>query len=466
MAADTDSSDVLNPERPSSEEASTLLHTFRVPFDIWEEIFHHCLPNDTFIQPAALTAPLLLCQINRAWRNLALSMASLWSSLSIKISRKGCNPSLELVPTWLGRAAEHPLRISMGLKGRPGIDGHKNAEAALRSIIPFFATWKQIEIKFLLFLDLPALLSIPNVTAPSFESLTLSLPATYEQAAEHLALIFKQSPNLSHLALATELPGRDIPNLKVPFEHLTALELGDLGTPVFSPDNSWEILEQCPKLVSLKIGDMNGEFQRVKLGPPVILQDLKELSVTSSTQGMAHFLDAFSSPSLLSVSFIFAHQFPTQSFMNLLRRSSCALTTLLLTVDLAEEETLEILEACPSLIRLGFCHMYTPLVTSLVLQKLTIGTRGPVCPKLEIIAFQGACMASSEGEWAAMLESRYPGMPSDSQTLLQRVYIDGTFLSLLYPDDIARLKKLERQGLRRGTILSIPEGAFDPEFMS
>ncbi|TFK34138.1 hypothetical protein BDQ12DRAFT_738394 [Crucibulum laeve] len=53
----------------------------RVPREILEDIFVYCLPEE--IKPDPTAPPLLLCQINSFWRQIALQHSRLWSSLCV-----------------------------------------------------------------------------------------------------------------------------------------------------------------------------------------------------------------------------------------------------------------------------------------------------------------------------------------------------------------------------------------------
>ncbi|KIK39667.1 hypothetical protein CY34DRAFT_53007, partial [Suillus luteus UH-Slu-Lm8-n1] len=49
-----------------------------LPTEILQQIFKSCLPNDRYVIPHILSAPLLLCQICRRWRDIAQATPELW----------------------------------------------------------------------------------------------------------------------------------------------------------------------------------------------------------------------------------------------------------------------------------------------------------------------------------------------------------------------------------------------------
>jgi hypothetical protein len=67
---------------------STTESPFRnVPYDVLREIFLQCLPEDRLDepQPSPKIAPMLLCHVCASWRAIALSNASLWTHLHIRL---------------------------------------------------------------------------------------------------------------------------------------------------------------------------------------------------------------------------------------------------------------------------------------------------------------------------------------------------------------------------------------------
>ncbi|KAJ7172875.1 hypothetical protein C8R43DRAFT_1119708 [Mycena crocata] len=83
-----------------------------IPPEIEAKIFHHCLP----FSPIPLTneAPLLLVQVCKHWRELALSTPELWTEICLS-GRSFKGISL-LLPLWLSRARGRPLSIEFDWK--------------------------------------------------------------------------------------------------------------------------------------------------------------------------------------------------------------------------------------------------------------------------------------------------------------------------------------------------------------
>ncbi|KAJ7461381.1 hypothetical protein B0H11DRAFT_2056944 [Mycena galericulata] len=117
-------------EQQRELEASLSLVLYPVltlPIEITSRIFVHCLPGHRRVRPSRSTAPLILAQICRHWRDVALSTCELWSSIyfdnplsfdstSVALGRPIVprdSGARALLQTWLSRAKAHP--ISLGL---------------------------------------------------------------------------------------------------------------------------------------------------------------------------------------------------------------------------------------------------------------------------------------------------------------------------------------------------------------
>ncbi|KAJ6496257.1 hypothetical protein C8R45DRAFT_823327, partial [Mycena sanguinolenta] len=88
-----------------------------LPPDITSYIFLHCLPTHGRVTPSPAAAPLLLAQICRHWRQIALSTCRLWSSLYIDPG-DGTKRIVEdrvrmLLETWFSRAKGTPLSLGL-----------------------------------------------------------------------------------------------------------------------------------------------------------------------------------------------------------------------------------------------------------------------------------------------------------------------------------------------------------------
>ncbi|KAJ7747729.1 hypothetical protein B0H16DRAFT_1692274 [Mycena metata] len=122
----------------------------RLPHDIVQEIFIACLPHDSNAVMSRKEAPLLLCEICSAWRNLALNTPTLWASLHA------------------------PVQFLSGNKSRmPGLEFGSGGEldAVVQLLIRYSPRWRHLE---LLDFSAPALSMLAGIHAPTLASIKIS----------------------------------------------------------------------------------------------------------------------------------------------------------------------------------------------------------------------------------------------------------------------------------------------------
>ncbi|KAJ7120207.1 hypothetical protein C8R44DRAFT_623999, partial [Mycena epipterygia] len=104
--------ETLSAEREQLQAASDsiIYPVLSLPPEITSLIFIHCVPfpEASFPRPSPLDAPLLLAQICRQWRDIAINTQELWQSVAFVDTR-----SLELIKIWLSRSGNHPLNFSL-----------------------------------------------------------------------------------------------------------------------------------------------------------------------------------------------------------------------------------------------------------------------------------------------------------------------------------------------------------------
>lgn len=85
-----------------------------LPTEILQQIFKSCLPNDRYVIPHILSAPLLLCQICRRWRDIAQATPELWSSIDVHDwGVWTADFYTAMVARWLAAARTRPLAVSV-----------------------------------------------------------------------------------------------------------------------------------------------------------------------------------------------------------------------------------------------------------------------------------------------------------------------------------------------------------------
>ncbi|KAJ7509563.1 hypothetical protein B0H11DRAFT_1252325 [Mycena galericulata] len=81
----------------------------RLPLELSSEIFVRCLPP--FPEPGVQHFPMLFLNICNTWADIALSIPALWAAIRIASPRAEEFP--ELLATWLQRARNRPLSVSL-----------------------------------------------------------------------------------------------------------------------------------------------------------------------------------------------------------------------------------------------------------------------------------------------------------------------------------------------------------------
>ncbi|KAJ3880130.1 hypothetical protein F5051DRAFT_324440, partial [Lentinula edodes] len=99
------------------EHRALLSGARKLPVEIISEIFLQCLPEvDTLSfmrpEPHPDQAPLLLTQVCRSWRSIAIATPRLWSTLIINASN-GSSSHCEITKLWLDRSRNVPLTFTL-----------------------------------------------------------------------------------------------------------------------------------------------------------------------------------------------------------------------------------------------------------------------------------------------------------------------------------------------------------------
>ncbi|KAF8963691.1 hypothetical protein BDZ97DRAFT_1758523 [Flammula alnicola] len=214
----------------------------QLPVELWAQIFLLCLPNEDFITPDSRQAPLLLCQICSAWRNVATGTPLLWSALSIRGSwrRHIWKSSLE---RWLKRSGNAFLYLDISIPAymEPTFDYH-----IFKVIISSADRWHHLRLN----LTNQLLRSMLNNHMPVLQ--TLEFSSTYPIAS--LNVQPSHVPNLKTVSLLTK--ALYIQSLSLPWNQLTHLSSRcwlNIGQHV-------DILCKCPNLQSYSMCLVHAEI--------------------------------------------------------------------------------------------------------------------------------------------------------------------------------------------------------------
>ncbi|KAJ3512087.1 hypothetical protein NLJ89_g3727 [Agrocybe chaxingu] len=162
----------------------------RVPTDILQEIFRHCLPTKYNAIMSAEHCPLLLTRVCRSWRNIALATPSLWASLHIPVPSipskyfygqyafqddqgevtvaEAVGRRVTGMQEWLARSGTCALSLSLS---EEDAGGFPRPEFIIPVFLSFSSRWKDLVVSAPL--DRLSSLAAAVSDVPLLESLTL-----------------------------------------------------------------------------------------------------------------------------------------------------------------------------------------------------------------------------------------------------------------------------------------------------
>ncbi|KAJ7255756.1 hypothetical protein C8J57DRAFT_1721742 [Mycena rebaudengoi] len=307
LAALNDLIDTLAAERLRLQAASDSIvyPILTLPTETTVEIFRRTLPPS--LSPSALEAPLLLGQICRQWREIALNALDLWNSLTFSDNR-----SIPLLEMWLSRSGNSPLNYSIAC-----IDP-VTAEALIDTSLQHSRRWEDVTLR----VPFTPFSRLGTRTFPMLRRIAVQVHQDIGDGtpdAPPAAVVIADAP----LLRAVQIASTDI-NFDLPWSQLTSLVI----VPNINVRECMVLLVKCAALVELTVGthDANGSFARTH--PHIILNSLESLSVNLGPSSVLPFLTL---PRLrvLDLTRDLDHRSP-HVLTSLIRRSSCTLQQLTL----------------------------------------------------------------------------------------------------------------------------------------
>ncbi len=231
----------------------------QIPREILAEIFWNSMPEIASDQmPAQMlrrAAPLLPCSVCSSWRELALAMPELWSSVGIMIRNPDMDPSAaaHIIDTWLKRSGTLPLTLNIGQLSLVYDNPRSRAKPALvKSILAAFyshsSRWQHVA----LYLYDTRSLSLPQLNAPLLRSLELA-----GIMDKPIRFPFRSCPRLTHLSWPFRLEASKNP--QVPWCQISYLSISN-GMTLFS---ALETIRLCPQLEEFTV-DSSGSRRGCK----------------------------------------------------------------------------------------------------------------------------------------------------------------------------------------------------------
>ncbi|KAJ7436211.1 hypothetical protein FB451DRAFT_1571133 [Mycena latifolia] len=351
---------------PASVGSSKCIHD--IPYEITSEIFLHCLPGAEFVAPNLMMAPLILCQISRRLRAVALSTPSLWCSLLVDLAfLRGTGDhddpgNVELFRVWLSRACTLPLTVklydSRNISYQSSVD-FTAAHSMIQLLLGHAKQWRNITLG----LNSAHLLTILSGAEelPVLRKLAIGPPRYSRRAPlvgfsppQHLIL----APKLCQVHfLRCYLPPALLP---LPWRQLTTFSAEGYGIP-----ECLQVLRDAPNLLCCTFTLSEDQFiETATLLPPSSAACLRSLTLnyrSGATDPMT-VLGFLTLPSLHHLSVNYQEEENTSAgpgmdiapFLSLAARSSFHhLQKLSLRLWPASEETIiQCLHAVPAVVKL------------------------------------------------------------------------------------------------------------------
>lgn len=431
----------------------------RIPLEVLQEIFLQCLvplpvtaglqhPWDDLLKHTPSTAPLLLCQIGRSWRQAAISFPNIWTSLNVFVSRGKAQPSAPLATTWLARSGSLPLSLSVHQ-----VNGLDDNSITAREIVEIFQRYTSRWCNIHLDLNTPITQNMSTPMLKEFSIRECSSSLSHQNLLD-LPKICASAPCLSNLRVS-------IPNLNflysksIPWFQLSFLSLGCIP----SVSASLYVLDNCHNLTNVyfNVDSLSGPFPFTR----VCHHKLRSLSINIGLAELSLFLEYVTFPELIQATFL-GSQWPSQyngwpqtKLEEFLERSRCKL------VHLEMQETgmsYTDFAACvchrslQSLVR--FILMDTrnwewdPVVTDQAIGLLTCPSSalgGPFLPNLEVVSIKGTLLRATDGMAAKMVESRWRFYHLNGFKKLKRVELEMPWHH--HKKDRQRLNEFYDEGL-------------------
>ncbi|KAJ7445911.1 hypothetical protein FB451DRAFT_1104212 [Mycena latifolia] len=340
-----------------------------IPTELTAKIFVDCLPEHGRVRPSADRAPLLLAQVCRQWREIALGTGDLWKSADVSfesITRpyKGAH---KVLSRWFPRAVGRPVSLTI----RCGSPRSDVPPAILTSVPTFQTQLGRLELQ----LSLADFRKLEQIGGSFCRLHHLAISLTDGWSEDRVLFAFPDTPSLRKLCLGE---GISVPTGAGISPLLTALELSE----TMSFEAMLGLVKRFPHLQHLKV--FPDRIDPMHSAEPQTIAQLRSLDFEYNS----HFLDHVKVPNLQSLGFHLQIS-SASSFSSLISRSACLLQHLTLHISDTNGDQLKgCFSAVPSLTTLkvevdedNAQHIFKCLtLTSLLpyLRALMVRIQGPL----------------------------------------------------------------------------------------
>ncbi|KAG1738500.1 hypothetical protein EDB19DRAFT_894235 [Suillus lakei] len=317
---------------------------WRLPTEVLSHIFRHCLPEirefNRLKKPSVLEAPILLTTVCRRWREVAVTMPSLWCRLAVSVDREGRWKRLIFCyKLWLKRSRGCPLSLAF-YSCNCAYDWTK----ILCFLHPHINQISSLCID--LDYDEDQAKPILDVLGPALQELTIF---AWEASDPDLVRSILRLSTLR--SLQTLGPSFDVELLSL-FNPVWA-RLTNITINMDESDTVLHLLRLAPNLCSVHMIVLIDEITDLELFTHTKLQSLRITCEEDfrSTSRLSQVFDALSLPNLRIFEVSGEPPWPHEKFKAFLTRSNCPLETLILgaEVETEHEQRAEYVSLIPSL---------------------------------------------------------------------------------------------------------------------
>lgn len=389
-----------------AEQHKALVAPIRgLPSELLADIFEICTSErvgslwKNFPDPQEEDSPLILAQVCRRWRSIAITTARLWSVINTTWDRSLNDSSFSRTKTWLERSGEIPLTIQLRL---PRTFAEKNAFGKLIAVIaPSTNRWDNIMISFGSFAT--AIGSVGQLlrdAAPRLRHLHLHGQRLIARDNAYVDATFEHAPFLYSLYTTYLYPQQ----LTLPWS-----QLRNFWGEYLSLNDCVYVLQKCKKLTSCRFDWTLADPLSFTPQTELYLPNLHTLSLTFNVSGdFRHLLDCLTLPSLrtvhLSSEVLLDHDVELE-FSRLISRSSCPLESLEwgIGTTISMPNLQQCLAQTPSLVELSVLRdVDTVFYTSLTSQE-----ENTLCPRLQTLSLRSPSSHIHLEYFLALINSRY-----------------------------------------------------------
>ncbi|KAF7980290.1 hypothetical protein HWV62_39063 [Athelia sp. TMB] len=355
----------------------------RFPAEILSKIFLHSLPA-LHRDMSEVEPPLLLERVCRRWKDISRSTPALWSYIKIHFWEGQEDFDRRIVSTYLTRAGNHPLTISLG--SRMAVSSSLNMDhPALALLVAHCERWHAAYLH----LSSKVLLQLSEIRGrlPSLHKLHIY---TTTEEDDITIVAFADAPMLRYFDTSSSIFLDVVTSKKLllPWAGLTSLVIDERMV-----GHIWAILQDCPNLIQLEAriaaNDPGSNL------PHLILPHLCSLSLRLPKQYKV--LSTLTLPSLKHATITITTTYGEDEDMSvawhvrsglsaMFSQSNCALLELTLRDDayiFQSEDLIACLEPSPSLIKLDVTEYISSILPQTFLDYIGHdGAETPLVPQL------------------------------------------------------------------------------------